>query len=92
VKPNIPLTRPLSPKWGRGDGGDPAPRSCPWAGHRLNRSFGLTRGSLKARMKVAVGALAQGEGTDSGLTMAYAQDDGFFERDRDGGSEGTEPR
>ena len=24
--------------------------------------------------------------------MAYAQDDGFFERDRDGGSEGTEPR
>ena len=24
--------------------------------------------------------------------LAYAQDDGFFERDRDGGSEGTEPR
>lgn len=34
-------------------------------------------------MKVAVGALAQGEGTDRRLIMAYAQDDGFFERDRE---------
>lgn len=49
----------------------------------LSHSFGLTSGSLKARMKAAIRALAQGEGTDRRLTMAYAQDDGFFERDRD---------
>jgi hypothetical protein len=34
-------------------------------------------------MKAAIRALAQGEGTDSRLTMAYARDDGFFERDRE---------
>jgi len=43
-------------------------------------------------MKAAIGTLARGEGTDSRLILVYAQDDGFFERDRDGGSEGTEPR
>lgn len=59
----------------------------------LSHSFGLTSGSLKATMKAAIGALAQGEGTDSRLTMAYAQDDGFSERDRDGKQHGAhEPR
>jgi hypothetical protein len=58
----------------------------------LSYSFGLTSGNLKATMKAAIGTLARGEGTDCRLIMAYAQDDGFFERDRDGGSEGTEPR
>ena len=44
-------------------------------------------------MKAPIGALAQGEGTDSRLTMAYAQDDGFSERDRDGKQhEAHEPR
>jgi hypothetical protein len=34
-------------------------------------------------MKAAIGTLARGEGTDSRLIMAYAHDDGFFERDRE---------
>jgi len=58
----------------------------------LSYSFGLTSGNLKATMKAAIGTLARGEGTDIRLIMAYARDDGFIERDWDGGSEGTEPR
>ena len=79
---------------GAGGRGRPCPTVMPpWPCHRLNRSFGLTSGSLKARMKAAVGALAQGEGVESRLTMAYAQDDGFFERDRDGKQHGApQPR
>jgi len=49
----------------------------------LSHSFRLTSLAVEATMGVAIRALAQGEGTDSRLTMAYAQDDGFFETDRD---------